>query len=279
MVSSFAASRNLEQLADLSSDLLLLLSTCALKAKRKDICESVAQAYEELFNVVDENLVIHHLLLMEILLLETDGECNQSLIWLSRLAKCVTKSLKISKDIKANHLVPIICNMFYKGIREYTSSSRKVALIPYLRTVVQLLSEFDDQPYRWLILFVVHLFDAYMLSGQRKEAIQLFDAAIGGPARRVPDYMVRLLAKASAANVASAERTIAWALGVHGGSLPDSTKKSLSGVSRSVMNLKMKGKVSQTLVTLGLSPLCKFAKLCNSNFEFSVKFSEVVPRS
>ncbi|KAA3680391.1 uncharacterized protein DEA37_0001122 [Paragonimus westermani] len=108
--------------------------------------------------------------------------------------------------------------------------------------------------------------------------------AVGGPARHLPNNMVHLLAKASGANMPSAERDISWALGVCGKSDPDAVEANTLGPMKSSATLdgtkkdnavQMSGRLAQTLITLGLFPASKLAKLRVSNKETTDQLNDM----
>ncbi|KAF5400298.1 hypothetical protein PHET_06464 [Paragonimus heterotremus] len=108
--------------------------------------------------------------------------------------------------------------------------------------------------------------------------------AVGGPARHLPNNMVQLLAKASGANMPSAERDISWAMGVCGKSDPDTLEASNLGPMKSSATLdgtkkdnavQMSGRLAQTLITLGLFPASKLAKLRVSNKETTDQLNDM----
>ncbi|KAF7241723.1 hypothetical protein EG68_09885 [Paragonimus skrjabini miyazakii] len=108
--------------------------------------------------------------------------------------------------------------------------------------------------------------------------------AVGGPARHLPNNMVQLLAKASGANMPSAERDISWAMGVCGKSDPDTLEASNLGPMKSSVTLdgtkkdnavQMSGRLAQTLITLGLFPASKLAKLRVSNKETTDQLNDM----
>ncbi|KAH8870968.1 Cilia- and flagella-associated protein [Schistosoma japonicum] len=108
------------------------------------------------------------------------------------------------------------------------------------------------------------LIETYVQVGSRKEASQLLDTLAGSVARFVPEQMVELIATASGANLTSAERYINWVLGVYSSSeTENSTGQSIKSFTSQAKegNLQMSGPLAQSLISFGIVPASRFAKL------------------
>ncbi|CAL8096065.1 unnamed protein product [Calicophoron daubneyi] len=139
-----------------------------------------------------------------------------------------------------------------------------------------------DQQVRLFSFSRTLLFETLIQVGQRKEANQLLESLVAGPARHVPAQMVRLLVKAGGAGLATSDRYISWALGVSSTQDKDSLpvaggpKSASSEGNKKEGNVQMSGQLAQKLVELGLLPASKIAKLIASDKEAGEHLDEIV---
>ncbi|VDP75102.1 unnamed protein product [Echinostoma caproni] len=258
-------------------EIILYTSVCAIKESKPTIAKELIRIYEEVFTNTDELFAVCQLIKAEMLLPSVNADMNN----LDAMIKLINKCITISNRVKNENILATACATLYRAIYVYLRPSTRPNAIKYLKPIVKLLSESEAKAYKWQILFIRILLEAYIQTGQRKDASHLVDVAAGGPARHLPQQMVQLLVRASASNLASAERNISWASGVSGTSDTDATGSDKSTVAyveghKRTNYPQMSGQLAQTLLQSGMLPANRIAKLKVQNKETGDQLDEIV---
>ncbi|THD18244.1 hypothetical protein D915_010072 [Fasciola hepatica] len=260
-----------------SPEIILYVAACAIKEEKPEIVKELLRIYEEVFPNADELSAISYLIRAEMILKFTTADMNSLDIVIKSIYKCIN----ISNRVKNENILASACAMLYRSIRLYLRPMTRPYMIKYLKPIVKMLSESDMKAYKWQILFIRVLLEAYIQTGQRKEASHLVDMASNGPARHLPQQMVQLLVRASASNLASADRHISWAMGASVAPETDQTapvEKPATYVDSHKRNNypQMSGQLAQTLIQSGLVPANRIAKLRVVTKEGGEQVDEIV---